>query len=130
MSVAYYIVLDIEEPDFDTFVNGKQLAQNLEDLDAVCKKLGIQTFENYVTMSEDDLADMLGDDVELPEGEGEQWFEAKEGIAWVAALSAHIRAHPSDVQDSEGVLDELAEYAEVFEKAGNIGAKWHLNLDI
>jgi hypothetical protein len=27
MSVAYYVVLDIEEPGFDTFVNGKAVAR-------------------------------------------------------------------------------------------------------
>jgi hypothetical protein len=81
-------------------------------------------------MSEDDVSDMLGEEVELPEGEGEQWFTAEEGIAFVTALLTHIKANPKDVRNAEGVLEDLAEYAEVLEKARNIGAKWHLNLDI
>jgi hypothetical protein len=130
VSVAYFIVLDNEEPGFDTFVNGKFLAKDAKKLDAICKKLSIRNFDDFLTMSEDDVSDMLGEEVELPEGEGEQWFTAEEGIAFVTALLTHIKANPKDVRNAEGVLEDLAEYAEVLEKARNIGAKWHLNLDI
>lgn len=130
MSVAYYIVLDNEEPGFETFVNGKFLAHDVENLDAICERLGIRAFGDFLAMSEDDISDMLGEDVELPEYEGEQWFDAREGIALVNALVAHIKANPGDVDNSSGVLEDLAEYAEVFQKAEGIGAKWHLNLDI
>ncbi len=129
MSVAYYIVLDNEEPGFDTFVNGKFLAHE-DGLDDLCKQLHLKTFESYVTMSEDDISDMLGEDVDLPEGEGEQWFSPEDGLTWVATLAAHIKANPSSVKEPEGCLSDLAEYADILEKAKRIGAKWHLNLDI
>lgn len=45
MSVAYYIVLDNEEPGFETFVNGKFLAHDANKIDAICKKLGIRKFD-------------------------------------------------------------------------------------
>ncbi|CAG0947610.1 hypothetical protein ANRL1_04332 [Anaerolineae bacterium] len=130
MSVAYYVVLDNEEPGFDAFVNGKYLAKETAKLDAICNKLGIRKFDDFLTMSEDDISDMLGEEVELPEGEGERWFTADEGIAFVSALITHINDNPKDVKNPEGVLEDLAEYADIFEKANNIGAKWHLNLDI
>jgi hypothetical protein len=129
MSVAYYIVLDDDEPGFDTFVNGKALAHE-KKLESLCKKLGLKTFEDFLNMSEDDISDMLGEDVELPEGEGEKWFKPKEGLAFVSALASHIKANPKAVKDAEGCLEDLAAYADVFEKAKGIGAKWHLNLDI
>lgn len=131
MSVAFYIVLDQEDTDFDTFVNGKALAKDAKKLDAICKKLGLPTFDDFVAMSAEDLSDMLGEDVELPEGdEGEKWFTADEGISFVHSLVTHIQANPKDVKNAEAVLEDLAEYAEVFEQAKGIGAKWHLNLDI
>ncbi len=130
MSVAYYIVLDNDQPGFDTFVNGKFLAKDAEKLDAICEKLGIPKIDDFVFMSEDELADLLDEDIELPEGEGEQWFTADEGIAFVTALTEHIQAHPQTLSNPQGVLEDLAEYADVFEKAKGIGAKWHLNLDI
>ena len=63
MSVAYYIVLDKEEPGFDTFVNGKALAHE-KRLESLCKKLGLKTFEDFLTMSGDDIADMIGEHVD------------------------------------------------------------------
>jgi hypothetical protein len=130
MSVAYYIVLDNTDPGFDTFVNGKFIANEIEKIDAICEKLGIQKLDDFMTMSEDDISDMLGEDIELPESEGGQWFSAEEGIAFVKALILHINTNPKDVKNAEDVLRDLAEYAVIFEKIKNIGAKWHLSLDI
>jgi hypothetical protein len=130
MSVAYYIVLDHEEPGFDAFVNGKFLARDAEKLDAICEQLDIPKIDDFVFMSEDELADLLDEDIELPKGEGEQWFTADEGIAFVTALTEHIQVNPETLSNPQGVLEDLAEYADVFEKAKGIGAKWRLNLDI
>jgi hypothetical protein len=130
MSVAYYIVLDNTDPGFDTFVNGKSLANETEKIDAICEKIGIKKLDDFMTMSEDDISDMLGENIELPESEGEQWFSADEGIAFVTTLISHIQTNPKDVKNAEDVLSDLAEYAEIFVKTKNIGAKWHLNLDI
>ena len=129
MSLAYYIVLDNEEPGFDTFVNGKYLARE-DGLDALCKQLHLKAFGDFLAMSEDDISDMLGEDIDLPEEEGERWLAAEEGLAWAPALAAHIKADPPSVTEPHGCLEALAEYAAVLEKAEGIGAKWHLNLDI
>lgn len=129
MSLAYHIVLDNEEPGFDAFVNGKYLARE-DGLDALCKRLHLKTFGDFLAMSEDDISDMLGEDIDLPEGEGERWFTPEEGLAWVATLAAHIKADPTSVTEPHGCLEDLAEYAAVLEKAEVIGANWHLNLDI
>jgi hypothetical protein len=130
MSVAYYIVLDNEDPGFDTFVNGKFLAKETEKIDAICEKLGVKKFSDFLVMSEDDISDMLGEDVELSEDEGEQWFSAEEGIAFVTALTTHINTNPKNLKNAEGVLGDLAEYAKILEKTKSIGAKWRLNIDI
>ena len=129
MSVVYYIVLDNDVPGFDTFVNGKFVAHE-NGLEELCKNLNLKTFEAFLTMSEDDLSDVLGEDIELPEVEGEQWFTPEEGLAWISALVAHIKANPTSVSEPQGCLEDLAEYIDVLEKAKSIGAKWHLKLDI
>ncbi len=130
MSVACYIVLDNEQPGFETFVNGKFLAKDTKKIDAICKKLGIRTFDDFLTMAENDISDILGEEAEQTEGEGEQWFTAEEGMAFVTTLITYIKANPKDVKNADRVLADLAEYAEVLEKAQGIGAKWRLCLDI
>ncbi|OOG47534.1 hypothetical protein [Polaromonas sp. A23] len=129
MSVAFYVVLDKEDPGFDTFVNGKALAKEAQKLEVISKKLGIPTFEDFITMSADDIEDMLGEEVDIP-GQEEKWFTPEEGLGFIQKLADHIRVNPSSVTNSKAVLEDLGEYEEVFTKAKGVGARWHLNLDI
>ncbi|MSQ47644.1 MAG: hypothetical protein EXR78_04515 [Deltaproteobacteria bacterium] len=122
MGVAFYIVLDNEEPGFDTSVDGKAIAREAKKLDAISKKLGLPRFDDFISMSSEDIADLIGDDVEIPEQE-EQWFSAAEGLSFIEALVSHMRANPKSVKTPAGVLDDLTAYREVLEKAKAIGAK-------
>ena len=129
MGMALYIVLDNEEPGFDAFVNGKAIAKEGKKLDAISKRLGIPKFDEFISMSSEDLEGVLGDEVDIPP-QDVKWFTADEGLSFVQALSDHIRANPASVKDQKAVLEDLAEYAEVLGKVKAIGAKWHLNIDI
>jgi hypothetical protein len=129
MSVAYFIVLDNPDPGFDTFVNGKALARERR-LHSVCKSLGLKTLDDFVSVSDDEVADLLGDDVEMPGTFGEQWFAADEGLRLVTVLSSHIKSNPNAVKDTAGCLRDLAEFTAVLERARSIDAKWHLSVDI
>ena len=131
MSVAYYIELDDDEPGFETFVNGKAVAHALEDLDALCEREGIAKLEEFMGQSTDDVADMLGDDIELPDdAEGDAlWFEAQAGLDTFDALIAAIQKDPKALQDAAGVLEDLGEYRAVLQQAAELGARWHLALD-
>ncbi|MGZ5079287.1 MAG: hypothetical protein ACXWHZ_07075 [Usitatibacter sp.] len=128
MGVALYIVLDKEDAGFDTFVNGKTIAKEEKRLDAISKHLGIPRFSDFISMSTEELEGILGD-VEISE-QDVKWFTADEGLSFVQALAAHIRANPSAVKNQSAVIEDLTEYVEVFEKAKAVGAKWHLNFDI
>lgn len=128
MSVAFYIVLDNDDPGFDTFVNGKTLAKESEKLDAICQKLELPKFDDFVSMSADDMAEFVGDDAEFPAME-EKWFDAEEGLKFVNMLITHIRTNPNNMKNLKKILEELWEYADVLGKAKAIGAKWHLAID-
>lgn len=132
MSVAYYIVLNAEEPGFDTFVNGKAVAHATDELDALCQENGLQTLDSFMGQSMDEISDMLGEDIELPEGEdgAGTWFEPSEGLALFNALIAAIERNPSVLDDPLPVLEDLREYKAVLERAAAIEAQWHLALDI
>ncbi len=130
MSVAFYIVLDAEEPGFDTFVNGKAIA-HADDLDAFCVKHGLPVLESFVSQSLEEFEDMLDEDLELPEGESDQaqWFDAEEGVNYVDALISALRKEPDGIESSADVIDELLECKAVLEQAQAIDAKWRLALD-
>ena len=115
MSTAYFIVLDKADPGFDPAVNGKSLAQDAKRIARIAKTLGIRELDEYVSYSPEEARAMMEDlggnpdDVDFPEV---KWFSAKEGLAWVAKLSAHVKSN-----------------REVLEKAKKAGVRWRLQVD-
>lgn len=131
MSVAYYVVLDIEDPGFDTSVNGKAVARASEKLASLCHRTGLQTLDSFMGQSLDDFEDFLDEDIELPDDDGQaKWFEPAEGIALIESLISAIQQSPASVPFADAVLEEFEEYKAVLEQALKIKAKWHLALDI
>ena len=131
MGAAYYIVLDNPNPGFDVFVNGKAIARDAARLSRLAGALGLRRPEDYFAMSAADadaIADEFGVEGELPVPP-EQWFDADEGLAWVAALRGHLESHPASVTNANAVLRDLAEFERVFSQARSIGAKWHFSID-
>lgn len=128
MSTAYYIVLDREEPGFDTFVNGKALAKAAPALDTLCAKLGLPNLDAFVSFSGDELGDLLDEPIDMPDTE-ETWFTPEEGLQCFARLEAHIRDNPKAVKNSAAVLEDLGEFIAVLDKTRELGARWHLALD-
>jgi hypothetical protein len=131
MGAAYFIALDSPEPGFDPSVNGKAIAREATRISKVASSLGLKTPDDYVSMGGDEAASMaeefgIGDDVQAPP---KQWFDAAEGLIWVARLRAHIQSDAKSVKDAEAVLADLAEYERVLSQAKSIGAKWHFSVD-
>jgi hypothetical protein len=135
MSAAFFIVLDKKNPGFDTMVNGKFLSQDAKRLEKVARSLGLRPLEDYVSYAPEEARAMMEDLGLDPEEiartvlHRQQWFDAQEGLDLVAKLTAHIRANPRAVKNVTGVLADLQEYKEVFEKARKIGARWNLQVD-
>jgi hypothetical protein len=131
MSVAYYIVLDNKEPGFETFVNGKAIAHAIEELDALCDKVSLPKLDSFIGQPLDEIADLLGEEIELPEGEdgGALWFEPQEGINLINSLIEVIQKDAEGLTSPIEVIDDLTEYKDVLTEAIAVGAKWHLALD-
>ena len=128
MSTAYYIVLDREEPGFDTFVNGKALAKAATALNTLCDKFDLPSLDDYVNFSDDELGDLLDESIDIPDTD-ETWFTPEEGLQCFSQLEAYLRDNPKAVKNSAAVLEDLGEFIEVLDKAREIGARWHLALD-
>lgn len=131
MSVAYYVVLDRDDPGFDTFVNGKAVAQALDDLNALCYGLELPTLESFMGQSMEEIEDLLGEDIDLPDGDdGEpKWFDPADGIALIDALVSAIQQTATPMPAAAAVLDDLEAFKTVLEQARTIKAQWHLALD-
>jgi hypothetical protein len=131
MGAAYFIALDNPDPGFDPFVNGKAIARDAEGLSKLAKSKGLPAPEDYFAMSGDDAEAMAGEfgldeDVTVPP---ERWFDADEGLAWIASLHPHLESNPAGLKNAKAVLADLAEFESVLSKAKAIGAKWHFSID-
>ncbi|MGD0958268.1 MAG: hypothetical protein ABSB19_00525 [Methylomonas sp.] len=130
MSVAYYIVLDVEEPGFDTFVNGKAIAHALEELDALCLRNELPTLDSFMGQSMADFEDLLDEDIELPEDGEVEWFKPNDGIALIESIVSAIERNPDAISSADDVLEDLLEYNAVLKQAQGVNARWRLALDI
>jgi len=120
MSTAYFIVLNHDDPGFDSFVDGKILASNIERINEISERLGLKEFEEYAFQ---DLSEFGGPDM------APQWFEASEGTHWVSNVMRYLRDNADDIADAKAILEDLEDYMRVFTEAGNRGLRWHLELD-
>lgn len=120
MSTAYFIVLNTDDPGFDSFVDGKMLTSNLDTLNENIEELGLKAFEEYASQ---DLSEYGGPDMEP------QWFKAAEGTIWVSKVMRHLHDNADAVPDAQAILEDLDDYMRVFTEAGKRELKWHLELD-
>ena len=98
MSVAYFVVLNADDPGFDPFVDGKMFAKHLQRIDGAATALGLRSFENYAWQ---DLSEFGGPAME------EVWFEPGEGLTWAESLITHLRGNPDSIDDIDAVVEDL-----------------------
>lgn len=120
-----YLALDNPEPGFDAHFESSTFADASEDLEAIESQLGIKShFDLFSYAAQNSLCEPEDEETEIP------WFDAQEGIDWLAAMIAHIRQHPSSVQRCEQLANDLTACQDVLRKAKGIAAKWHFEMDI
>jgi len=143
MGAAYYVVVNTDDPDFDTTVDGKALSRNATKIDAVATSLGFKPLDGYFSISPNDarleMAGLLGieDENDLPsENEAalkemppEEWYDASHGLDYANKVADFIRNHPDSVKELDAVLRDLDTMADVMASAMEHGLKWHLLVD-
>lgn len=128
MSIAYYIVLDKNDQNVNTYVHSEEIARAADTLDAIATRLSMPTLDDFVSMSREELDDMLQAEDEIPVMEP-NWFSPAQGIVFFERLAKHLQANPNILDNANVVLHDLAAYQHVLRKALKIDARWHLGLD-
>ncbi|RLW69812.1 MAG: hypothetical protein B6D71_08870 [gamma proteobacterium symbiont of Stewartia floridana] len=125
MSTAFYIALEKDDVEFDTFVNGKAIADVADDLNELCESNNIKAIDDFLSQ---DPSEFL-DDFELPDDFEIKWYEAQEGLDYFTSLIGLINANDCNFNKEE-VVSDLNEYLDVLQKVKAANLKWHLELDI
>lgn len=126
MGLAYFVVLDSEKVEFDSFVNGKNIARAFSALTAFCKKHQLKTIEDFHSQDASAFLEDFGD-IEIPE-QTIHWFSAQEGIDWARTLIEKLKLENPNF-DVQAVIDDLEEYLAVFQHCKQAHVQWRLALD-
>lgn len=143
MVAAFYVVVDSNEPGFDTTVDGKALSKHSNQIDIIAGRLGFKSLAAYCSISPDEArAEMIGimgfeDESELPPEAQDtianmppaNWYDAAHGLDYARKTGDYIRANPDAVKDPKAVLCDLDTMATVMEAARERQLKWHLQVD-
>jgi hypothetical protein len=133
MSVAYYIVVESENPGFDTAVNGKSLPHAEEELDAMAKVREVKPLTSFFS-GDDDSRAFLEEEAGLDASQIEaavktEWFTANDGLTTVAALLSEVR-NRLDLNNAARIIADLEEFQVVLKKTAERSLRWHLAIDI
>jgi hypothetical protein len=131
MAASMYIVVEGEDPGFDTFVNGRALARHEDALEQLALRQGVRPLIEFFS------ADANSMSLLVEEGAGNvdllrrlpppQWYAAEDGLTTVRALLHKLADDPNQFgSEGEQILSELLEYAEVLEKTMCRKMRWHL----
>lgn len=131
MAASMYIVVEGEDPGYNTFVNGRALARHEDALERVALRIGARPLIEFFSADENSLALLIeegaGDKDLMRKLPPPQWYGAADGLATVRGLVEQLEHDPQQL-GSEGpaVLEELREYQEVLAKTVIKGLRWHL----
>lgn len=131
MAASLYIVVEGEDPGFDTFVNGHGLARNEDALDRLAERLRVRPLLEFFSADENSMALLLEQGAgnpdwahHLPEP---QWYDPGNGIVTVSTLLDFLKASPTALgSDTSAVVSELQDYERVLRKTAQRELRWHL----
>jgi len=131
MAASMYIVVEGDDPGFDTFVNGRALARNEDSLERLAIHLGVRPLIDFFSADDNAMALLLEEGAGDPELQGKllppQWFSGYEGLATVSPMLQALKEDPALIgSEGEFIREELEEYETVLRKAADRGVRWHL----
>src|SRR5665213_1409259 len=101
MAASMYIVVEGEDPGFDTFVNGRVLAGNGDALERLALRLGVRPLIEFFSADENSMSLLIeegaGDQELMRRLPPPQWYSAGHGLATVQALVEFLKDEPQQL---------------------------------
>jgi hypothetical protein len=131
MAASLYIVVEGEDPGFDTYVHGHSIARNEDALDRIAAKLHVRPLLDFFSADQNSMALLLEQGTGNPEWAHSlpepQWFLAMDGLTTIQTLCSFFESDRTALgSETDHVLRELNEYKRVLEKARERALRWHL----
>ena len=125
MGSALYIALEREIPGLGNVADGKMLSKAETNLATAAKRLGVRPLMDFFSISTDEAANLLGNDIVGMDIPAAKWFTAEEGLVTVDALLVET----NNSVDLRAAKDDLLECQRVLREAQRQGVRWHLAID-
>jgi hypothetical protein len=126
-----YIVVEGDDPGFDTFVNGRSLAQHEDALERLALRLGVCPLIEFFSADENSMSLLIEEGAGNPDLihrlPPPQWYTPQDGLNTINAMLQALEEDPRQLgSESEHILSELLDYAKVLKKALDRDLRWHL----
>ncbi len=126
-----YIVVEGEDPGYNTFVNGQALARNEDALEKLAERLGVKPMLEFFSADENSMALLLEEGAGDPEWAKTlpppQWFTPEDGLVTISTLLDFLKGAPTALgSETESVVSELEEYELVLRKTAARNLRWQL----
>ena len=131
MAASMYIVVEGEDPGFDTFVNGRSLVRHEDALEKLALRQGVKPLIEFFSADENSMSLLIeegaGNQELIQRLPPPQWYSPDDGLITVQALVRALEDEPQQLgSEGEQVLSELLEYRKVLEKTKSRDLRWHL----
>jgi hypothetical protein len=131
MAASMYIVIEGEDPGFDTFVNGRSLARHEDALEQLALRLGERPLIEFFSADENSMSLLIEEGAGNPDLMRRlpppQWYSPEQGLSTIRALLKALEDDPQQLgSEGEEVVSELLDYAKVLKKAMDRKMRWHL----
>jgi hypothetical protein len=126
-----YIVVEGEDPGYNTYVNGRMLARHEGAIEQLAMRLGVQPLLEFFSADQNSMSLLIEEGAGNPEILRKlpppQWYAPEDGLRTVSALVAALEDDPQQLGSEGGqILLELREYESVLLKTVAKGLRWHL----
>ena len=132
MPACLYIIVEGEDPGFDTFVNGRALARNESALEQIAEQLGAPPLLAFFSAEEESLAvayEQGGQELAREPEPQLVWFSGEDGLLTIRALINYLESVPAALgAERSPVLLELREFEDVLTKTAQHGLLWRLSV--
>jgi hypothetical protein len=132
MGAAVYLKLENPEAAREqaSVVDGKGVAREWASLNDFAESHGLTPLHDFLSMSHDDVSDLIGDDAVSEASASippEKWFEPSKGLQAVEQLLQRIESNGYSL--SNAALRDLHSYQEVLEAAARDKVRFHFAFD-
>ncbi len=134
---SYFVVLQEEVDDVDTFVSLKTVTKAHEKLNEIANEIGVTSLDDFVfgnDRSSEDFQDIAENEgwgaIDYQGGgTGEEWFDASEGLDSIRAIIGYVESDPACLKRPRATVEELRLLETVLEGALQAGVKFRLEED-